>query len=277
MSASPILVDLHTHTFASHAKDSVAAMYAAALSRGLKVYGFSEHSPRPFGYDYPVEYRDRLKAAFPAYVQQVQALKDNTDGVQVLLGMEVDWIAREEEFVRTCIGEYPFEYLLGSVHFLDTWGFDASPQDWNILDEKARSASYHKYFLSLQAMARTNLFDIAAHPDLIKIFSVDSFTRWLAGDNLDVVQDTLKAFKKAGMSMEVSAAGLRKPCSSIYPAPVFMEMAFQLELPISFASDAHAVSHVAQSFDQLKAYAASFGYTSSVYFKNRQRFDVPFI
>ena len=55
-----IRVDLHTHTNHSHARDSVREMFEAGQAKGLVVQGFSEHSPRPLGYDYPVEYREHL-------------------------------------------------------------------------------------------------------------------------------------------------------------------------------------------------------------------------
>ena len=273
---SPILVDLHSHTLASHAVDTVPAMYQAALAKGLAVFGFSEHSPRPAGYNYPAEYREQLQAAFPDYVRAVMAAKNNTDGLEVLLGMEVDWIDAEQDFVRACARSYDFDYLLGSVHFLGTWGFDANPADWEPLDTARRAAVYQEYFETLQRMTRSALFQIAAHPDIIKIFSVESFTHWLGGDNLDLVRDTLTALREAGMAMEVSSAGLRKPCASIYPAPPIMRLAFDLGVPISFASDAHTTSHVAYAFDQLKSYAASFGYTHSVYFKRGQCLGLAF-
>lgn len=277
MRQAPVLTDLHTHTNASHAVDTVQAMYASARDQGIQILGFSEHSPRPLGYDYPVEYRDRLTQCFPRYVEEVLALKNNTDGIEVLLGMEMDWFSEEEAFIRQAASSYPFEYMLGSVHFLGKWPFDSMPKDWEQFDENKRYELYASYFACVSDMAASELFDIAAHPDIIKIFSVDSFSRWIEKqDSLDIVHDTLQSIKQAGMAIEVSSAGLRKPCASIYPCPAIMRLAFDMDLPIAISSDAHAVSHTAYAFDQLKKYAASFGYRDSVYFKNRQCYKLPF-
>ena len=78
------------------------------------------------------------------------------------------------------------------------------------------------------------------------------------------------------MVMEVSAAGLRKPCREIYPCPAIMEMAAGLHLPISFASDAHAVAQIGWQFNELARYARRFGYTTSRYFVEKQPVDRPF-
>ena len=268
--------DLHTHTLHSHARDSVAAMHQAALAHGLAYMGFSEHSPRPEAYTYPVEYRDRLRQGFPLYVEEVRALQKPRQSLTVLFGMEVDWIGAEHDFVRQAATAYPFDYRIGSVHFLDHWGFDFTAKDWEPLSEAERSAHYAAYFTAIADMARSKLFQIAGHLDLIKIFSVASFHSWLAGDHLDLVRDALTAIRDAGMSMEVSSAGLRKPCAEIYPGPVIMRLAADLCVPISFASDAHATDQVAYAFPELAAYAASFGYSTSLVFRGAERVELEF-
>jgi histidinol-phosphatase (PHP family) len=264
-----ITVDLHTHTKASHADDSVRDMFLAGRANNLRVLGFSEHSPRPPGYDYPWEYRDKITALFPSYVEQVRELQASQAEVEVLLGIEVDWIGQERDFVQSCAKSYEFDYLLGSVHFLDHWGFDADPQDWADLPEAARHAKYEQYFSEFMDMTGSGLFNIAAHPDLIKLFSLDSFTRWISGKaGAELARAAILSIKKAGMSMEVSSAGLRKPCKQIYPGPAIMRMARDLDVPISFASDAHCVAQSCFAFDLLAEYAAGFGFAQSVYFKN---------
>ena len=263
-----IKVDLHSHTRHSHARDSVADMAAAARRAGLRVLGFSEHSPRPEGYDYPREYRGHLQKGFPDYIAEVSALRDapSGDGPRILLGLEVDWLDGQEAYLRQLAKEHPYDYLIGGLHFLGHWGFDFSADDWTGLETGELHARYEAYYRGLAAMARSGLFRIAAHPDLIKIFSVSDFRAWLASGGLDLVRETLAAVRDNGMAMEVSSAGLRKPCAEIYPGPAIMRLAADLNVPISFASDAHAAEHVAWKFPELAAYAASFGYRKSLVF-----------
>ncbi|MDR2727004.1 MAG: histidinol-phosphatase, partial [Deltaproteobacteria bacterium] len=109
---------------------------------------------------------------------------------------------------------------------------------------------------------------------LIKIFSVDDFHAWLTGDTFDLVRDALMAVRDAGMAMEVSSAGLRKPCAEIYPCPAIMRLAADLRVPIAFASDAHASDQIAYAFPELAAYAASFGYGDSLVFRGQDRISL---
>lgn len=261
-----ITLDLHTHTKYSHGLDTPADMFAAARAKGITLYGFSEHSPRPHSYNYTHEYREHLTKYFPIYVREVQELQQQFPQ-QVLLGMEMDWMNSELDFIQQSITAYDFDYLIGSVHFLKTWGYDDDPGDWDEQDKSVYSARYEEYFLTLARMARSGLFNIAAHPDLIKIFSVDVFRRWLdESSSLDLVRDALLAVKENGMAMEVSTAGLRKPCKEFYPGPRIMRLAADLGVDISLASDSHAVAHAAFGFDKLEAYVRSFGYDSSLWF-----------
>ena len=278
-----ITVDLHSHTHYSHGKDSVADMAAAAAAAGMRILGFSEHSPRPDGYDYPQEYREQLKAGFPSYLAEVRALRtrweaapDNAKPLRVLLGLEMDWFSAERPFIERVAASEPWDYLLGSVHFLGHWGFDASASDWDVSDDVCHER-YDAYFQALADMAGSRLMNVAAHPDIIKIFSVDRFNAWLGdADNLEKGRRALAAIKAAGMAMEISAAGLRKPCAEIYPGPRIMRLAADLELPITFASDAHNVKQLGWNFERLAEYARSYGYASSRYFVNRKAYDLAF-
>ena len=278
-----ITVDLHCHTFYSHGKDSVPDMAAAAASAGMRILGFSEHSPRPEGYDYPQEYREQLKAGFPAYLSEVRILRDRWEAapadakpLRVLLGLEMDWFSAERSFIERVAASEPWDYLLGSVHFLGHWGFDASAADWDVSDEVCHER-YTAYFQALAEMAASRLMNVAAHPDIIKIFSVDRFNAWLDdADNLEKVRHALVAIKEAGMAMEISAAGLRKPCAEIYPGPRVMRLAADLALPITFASDAHNVKQLGWNFDRLAEYAREYGYASSRYFVRRKAYDLAF-
>lgn len=266
-----IKVDVHTHTSHSHGKNSVEEMYRQGKLLGFEVMGFSEHSPRPLAYTYPREYREHLSATFGGYIASVQDLKKRAGGPQILLGLEMDYFPLEEAFIAETLARHPYDYVIGGLHFLGTWGFDHSQTDWDALSEEQKRGHYVHYYETLQKMAASRLMNIAAHPDLIKIFSVDSFKEWLQEKSAQqLVRQALLAIKENDMSMEISSAGLRKPCKEIYPGPVLMQLAAELGLPITFGSDAHCVNTLGYAFEQLAAYAKDYGYTHSVYFANGQ-------
>ena len=274
-----IRADLHTHTSHSHARDSVRQMFEAGREKGLLVQGFSEHSPRPEGYDYPSEYRDHLAATFREYLSEVEELKKEQEaqGVTVLLGLEVDWLEEEVPFIRRMVESYPYDYLIAGIHFLGRWGFDATSCDWDRLGREEKFHQYARYYRTMKAMAESRLFNIVAHPDLIKIFSVDDFRRWLSlPASMDLVGDALTAVRDAGMAMEISSAGLRKPCHEIYPGPEILHLARQIGLPITFASDSHATEQVAWNFDALARCAAFEGWRESMVFRRGEVMSLPF-
>jgi len=274
-----IRVDLHTHTNHSHARDTAREMFEAGQLKGLVVQGFSEHSPRPLGYDYPKEYREHLAATFEEYIQEVTELKNEQapKGITILLGLEVDWLEDEQDYIRDMIARHDYDYLIAGIHFLGTWGFDASADDWARLSFEEKSALYERYYRTMKTMAETRLFNIVAHPDLIKIFSVEDFRRWLdLPGSMELIRETLTAVREAGMAMEISVAGLRKPCREIYPGPRILRLARELGLPITFASDSHATDQVAWNFEELARYAAAEGWTESLVFSRDGVKSVPF-
>ena len=275
-----IRADLHTHTNHSHARDSVRQMFEAGREKGLLVQGFSEHSPRPAGYDYPSEYRDHLAATFNEYLAEVEELREEQapQGVTVLLGLEVDWLEEEVPFIRRMVEAHPYDYLIAGIHFLGRWGFDATSCDWDIMSREERFYQYARYYRTMKVMAESRLFNIVAHPDLIKIFSVDDFRRWLAlPSSMDLVGDALTAVRDAGMAMEISSAGLRKPCHEIYPGPEILHLAWQIGLPITFASDSHCTEQVAWNFDVLARYAAAEGWKESLVFQHGEVIPLSFV
>ncbi|MDE5879507.1 MAG: PHP domain-containing protein, partial [Desulfovibrio sp.] len=170
-----------------------------------------------------------------------------------------------------------FDYLIGSVHFLGHWGFDDGDEPWRGAGEEECEARYEAYFTAWEAMLASGLFQIAAHPDLIKIYSVGRFHAWLdRPESRARVRRCLTALRDNGMVMEVSSAGLRKACREIYPAPPIMKWAAELGVPVTFASDAHSVRDVGRDFDRLADYARRFGFTRQAIFERGERSLIAF-
>ncbi|MBO4318074.1 MAG: histidinol-phosphatase [Mailhella sp.] len=321
--------DLHIHTSYSHGKNTAPEMLEAALRSGIRIIGFSEHSPRPAGYDYPSgDYRERLEPNWERYVSEIISLKKaaaegiydgripkalrssrctaegfSANGGQasersaragslrsaedvfpdlfekrpvVLLGAELDWIPAERDFCRAFRHDAPYDYVIGGIHFLGRWGLDTDPAEWAGMSEQKAAYRREEYYDSMREMADARAADIAAHPDLVKIFDRDRFDRWLPKHE-NLVYDVLENIRDAGMAMEVSTAGLHKPCEDFYPGRVIMSMARALRLPISLASDAHAAGQTARDFPALEGYCRSFGYSESLVFSEGRPLSVPFL
>jgi histidinol-phosphatase (PHP family) len=182
--------------------------------------------------------------------------------IEILLGYEVDWLPGHMD---TRVLDADVDYLIGSVHFIDKWSFD-NPEFIGGWKNRNIDEIWQAYFEATEAMAKSGYFDIAGHLDLIKVFKYmpKKDIRLLAGN-------ALRAIKESNMVLEINSAGLRKPVAEIYPSRLLLEEAYALDIPITFASDAHAVDQVGFGYDEAVALARETGYRQAVTFRERQR------
>ena len=279
-----ICADVHNHTIASHGLATVGEMFAAAKARNLQWYGFSEHSPLPPGYSCPL-YKGDLAVTFPTYAAEVMALREQTaclPGTQsasprVLMGMELDWLPVNMPWMRDVIGHYPFDYIIGGLHFVGEVPV-GSPRCWGpVVERHERFARYDAYYEIMQGLAASGMVDVVAHPDFIKVCCYDDFQAWLAlPGSTDRIAAVLEAMRSTDTAMEVSSAGLRKPFHEPYPGPAIMRLAADLGLTISFGSDAHNTQDTGSHFSELAAYAAAYGFSRSRICVGRERLALDF-
>ena len=115
-------------------------------------------------------------------------------------------------------------------------------------------------------MAKSGKFDIVGHLDLIKVF------KFLPKKDVRLLaSDALKAIKNSNMVLEVNTAGLRKPIGELYPSRELLEVAYELDIPITFSSDAHSVEQVGFSYDIATSIVKEIGYTKAATFEGRDR------
>ena len=276
-----ITADMHNHTLASHGTADVAAMAAQARAAGLRWFGLSEHSPLPGGFSCAL-YTGDLAAEFPRYAAEVLKLREagakpGADGPRILLGLELDWLPSRLSYMRELTAAWPFDYVLGSLHYLDGMSVGAVANWGPGVGRGECFARFAAYFYELASMAKSGLVEVASHPDFIKLRAFDDFCAWLAlPQSRAPLEAAMAALAESGTAMEVSAAGLRQDFAEPYPAPAIMRLAARAGVDICFGSDAHTPADVARDFDRLAGYARGFGYTESVIFINRQRRRLPF-
>ncbi len=252
-------IDLHNHTTrCNHAEGSIDEYIERAIELGIDIYGFSEHAPMEFDSHYRLKF-DEMKE----YTQEVLDAKERYQGeIEILLGYEVDYL---KGYMDRRVLDADVDYLIGSVHFLDKWGFD-NPEfigEW-----KSRNIDdiWQEYFDAIEAMAKTGYFNIVGHFDLIKVF------RYMPSKDIRTIAfDALKAIKKSGMVVELNGAGLRKPIEEIYPSTSLLEVAYELDIPITFSSDAHSVGQVGFGYEEAKGVAKRVGYQKAVTFEQKEQ------
>ncbi len=279
-----ILADIHTHTNYFHGKNTVQEMYNAAVDSNLQYYGFSEHTPLPEGFSCLLYQEGDMNIAFENYVNDVLTLKEkaadyNKENLcqipEVLLGMELDFTPQYPDYMDNLIKKYPFDYVIGTIHFVGKQNIGLwNAEDASLEEKYAFFEEYYDYMIKLAAYGKT---DIIAHPDFVKIHCIDSFHAWLKTKRADeCLHETCKAVKKSGMVLEVSTGGLKKACEEIHPSSKILEIAASYAIPISFASDTHNINTVAYKFEELAHFARQFGYKEHTIFINRQPIQLVF-
>jgi len=253
-------VDLHNHTtLCNHAEGTMQEYVLEAIKKGTEVFGFSDHAPMDFDPKYRMSFEQMQE-----YESNVLALKEKyKNKIEILLGYEVDYI---EGHVDRRVLSANVDYLIGSVHFIDEWGFD-NPEFIGQYENKDIDVIWQKYFDAIEKMAKSKLFDIVGHLDLIKVF------KFLPKKNIaDIAHNALVAIKESGMVLELNVAGYRKPIAEAYPSKELLLKAYKLGIPITFASDAHTPEQISLFSDEITALARSVGYTECTFFRKRERF-----
>ena len=258
-------IDLHNHTtLCNHATGTIDEYIQRAIKLEVDIYGFSEHAPMYFDPYYRLSFEDMNR-----YEQEVLIYKEKyKDDIQILLGYEVDYLKGYID--NRVVNNRDVDYLIGSVHFLDKWGFD-NPEFIGEYKNRDIDDIWQEYFDAIEAMAKTGYFDIVGHLDLIKVF------KYLPQKDIKVIaQKALKAIKEANMVIELNGAGLRKPIKELYPSKELLEVAYELDIPITFSSDAHSVEQVGFGYEEAIRVSKSVGYTKAVTFKQREQQLVTF-
>lgn len=206
-----------------------------------------------------------------AYVASVERARAAFPEMMIRLALEVDYLPGQEPWIRELAGRFPWDYFIGSVHYLDSgWDID-NPTKLSEWEHRDTNEVWMAYVERLEQAAESRLFDILGHIDLPKKFG--------HRPDIDVVPRYERLFgvvQKVGMAIELNTAGLRKDCAEIYPSEAILEAAFRKGVPITFGSDAHAPEEVGCDFDRAVELAKSVGYLAACRFVGRKRTELPF-
>jgi histidinol-phosphatase (PHP family) len=209
------------------------------------------------------------RADLDAYVETV--LEARKAGLPVVLGLEVDYYPGRMDRVAALLEGYPFDVLLGSVHWVGAWRFDdlgdgPSMDEWSV---RAVDDCWDAYTRAVEELAASGACDVLAHPDLIKVTGSRPKS---PGEWWDRLAESVAA---SGMAAELSSAGWRKPAGEQYPAEPLLARFAAHGVPLTTASDAHHEDHVADRVDDLRALLGSVGVDRLQAYRRRQGHSVP--
>jgi histidinol-phosphatase (PHP family) len=257
-----VIVDYHMHLRApdeqiDHTVEAVEPYVETAAGRNVDEIGFTEHvyyfeqTRHLWSMPYHLE---RCVYDIEPYVGAVVDAKRR--GYPVKLGIEVDYEPGREAEIAEALEPYPWDYVIGSIHFLDDLGIDNEP---SLVASVGAERAWSRYYEALGRAAQSGLFDTLAHPDLVKMFGEEIDWDWRAvAASLD------------GVAIEVSSAGLHKPHGQLYPSAAFLAAARDRGLPITLASDAHIPQNVGRDLDRAIDHARGAGYDTVTVFDRRE-------
>lgn len=263
----------------SYSPARLARYTEAAARRGIEEIGITEHSfrfkqfrpamahllepePAAGGHWLPGEFQNSLDE----YVSALHAARK--EGHAVKIGIEVDYIPESEKALGAILSGYPWDFILGAVHFLPGWCIDVSPDyGW---PEVPVDEAVKQYYKTVQAAASSGLFDVIAHPDLIKKFGHEpSF------DLGPLYEETARTFAAAGVAADFNTNGWFAPAGEAYPSPAFLRVLARHGVPLTFGSDAHRPDDIGREFPRAAALARRQGHTGMAVYSKRQRTMVP--
>ena len=263
----------------------IEAYVEAAARRGVHELGFTEHlfrcveSGPALGDWWEREPNSRLAAntrefvttertlSLDGYVTAIEGAKER--GLPVLLGLEVDFFPETIAAVLELLDPYPWDFLIGSVHWIGGWSID-NPSTGFAWDERGIERGYDEYFALETQLAASGAVDVLAHVDVVK-----KYGHRLSEEPLHHYRAVVAAAVASGTAVEVSSQGLRKPAAEVYPSPMFLRMFREAGVPITLASDGHQPDEAGWGHDAVVSAARAAGYAERLRFRKRAGELVP--
>ena len=245
--------------------DNVDRYLEAARGAGIAELGVSEHVHR---------FRRALDVwRHPVWVElatdDLDAYCEFLAAGPLRVGLEMDYVAGAEERIAALLADRPFDYVIGSVHFIGDGAVDDHESDVWEIEGADPDRVWDRYFECLAAAARSRLFDTLAHPDLVKVWGAARPTP--GGDLRRFYEPAVEAIADSGVAVEVSTAGLRKPVGELYPARGFAELCVEAGVPFTLSSDAHVPGDVGRDSGQAVEFMRSLGIEQICAFEGRSR------
>lgn len=237
-----MLTSYHVHTLRSDGEAPAADFVDAAIRLGVCELGLSDHYvllPAGQSADWSMAL-DEL----PSYVAEIEELRERARGKLVIrCGVEADYDPGTVSDLNELLRAYPFDYVIGSVHFVDGFPIDRCKEDWDGIDQAQRNEVVLGYLDRVAGLARSGAFDFVGHFDLYKKFG------YLP--TIDVSRQigaALDAIAASGMPVEINTAGLYKVIEEAYPSEAILRECARRSIPIIITADAHVPEDLTRSY-----------------------------
>lgn len=262
---SSVHTSYHVHTTWSDGSSTLEEYQEAAQASGLAEWGISDHLVlRPDGA--PISW-SMDPARLPFYVEAVRAQQERTPASQPLrLGLELDWFPGQEKVIADVLDGQRFDFVMGSVHYLDDFCIDDDLERWKTLGPAGVNEAWRGYFERIAGLARSGLFSFVAHLDLPKAFDFRPTV-----DLSREIGAALDEIARAGMAVEVNTSGWGRACREAYPSLEILGACRSRGIPALVNADAHNAGDLTRGLDRGLEWLKSAGYRQIVRFDDRHQ------
>lgn len=260
------MVNYHNHTaLCGHATGTLDEYILAAIRNGVTEFGFSDHAP------VPEHLRDGISMApyeAEIYIAEVLDKKSDYAGrIDVKLGFEVDF-PLFDTFDRGYLHDKRIDFIMGSVHYIDGWGFD-NPLYIKGYDERDIDSVYRSYYEVIASLAASGMCDIIGHFDLVK-----KFGHRPGSDMTGIIESIAQRLSGTQTAVEINTAGLLKPVAEIYPSDEIIGILFRNNVAVTLGSDSHTPGDVCYGYPQAVEKLKKAGYRKVSGFTGRKRHEL---
>ncbi len=276
--------DYHTHhKRCGHALGAIEDYIREALQRGLHTIGISDHSPFFAAEEDHANPRIAMaKSEFPRYVAEVLRLKEKYAGrIEVALGVESDFYPEHIELYRSIYAQYPFDYIIGSVHSIERVGV-FNRERWLGITESAQIAIKEQYLDYIRQSVRSGVFQIIGHMDAMKSY----FPAYTELETIEI-EKTLQCIGETTMAIEINTSYKEKKKkwhpdlheryaddTNWYPSDDTLERALFYGVNVTFGSDSHEPDRVADDFEQVSERLRAIGFRKWTMFRAKKPIQV---
>lgn len=251
------MLDLHVHLLGhldrEATRDNIRSYLDEARRKKLSRIGFADHDM----------YWNELN------FDLIRDTAEEYPDLEVRVGLEVDYREENEDIIRRMIAQYPFDYIIGSVHEIKGWFFDYPEEEEEHLRRNADDL-YRDYYSLVEKAAVSGLFNIIGHLDLVKLFGIRPLT-----DARILALPALEAIRKNNLAVEINTNGRYKPVNEFYPELKLMEMIVQMGIPFTLGSDAHEPANVGRDLPEALRMLKLLGVDALTGFTRRRPENIP--
>lgn len=242
-------MDYHVHS--NHSCDGKSTIFETcqkAIELGIEEIGFSEHmdfEPKDWGFGF---------FNYERYSSEINSAQEFFEGRLVIRrGIEVDYQYCFEDDVREWLQNKRFDFVIGSVHYLNHEFISR-----RLVVEKDLGEIYHAYFDGVKQSIESRLFHVVGHFDLVGRYVEDEKFRLKRSDYWENVKMTLEEIAEKGLYLEINSKGLSEPLGDMIPGKeIVNEYVKNGGKLISIGSDAHSIEEVGSGIEEVMDFLAN--------------------